>query len=83
MPVLIVTILQKDNHGGQDNPEEGLSLRLEKIAITIRGGFSNSPGRGGTLAPCSFDEEQNPPGSIFPRTLIQYQTEFPTIARHE
>ena len=24
MPVLIVTILQKDNHGGQDNPEERL-----------------------------------------------------------
>ena len=36
MPVLIVTILQKDNHGGQDDPEEGLSLRLQKIAITIR-----------------------------------------------
>ncbi len=23
VPVLIATILQKDNHGGQDNPEEG------------------------------------------------------------
>ena len=27
MPVLIVAVLQKDNHGGQDNPEEGLSLQ--------------------------------------------------------
>ena len=24
MPVLIAIILQKDNHGGPDNPEEGL-----------------------------------------------------------
>ncbi|MCE2452792.1 MAG: hypothetical protein J4F48_08125, partial [Nitrospinae bacterium] len=35
VPVLIVTILQKDKHGGQDNPEEGLSLHCHSTIIGL------------------------------------------------
>ena len=55
----------KDNHGGPDNPVEGLSLRLQKIAITIRKDFFNNPVRAGTLAPPNLDEEPKPAGEHF------------------
>ena len=57
MPVLIVTILQKDNHGGPDKPEEGLcgytpSRRTlppqsDPYAESRNQGFYNNPSKGG------------------------------------
>jgi len=44
VPVLIVAVLQKDNHGGQDNPEEGLSpTKPLETTPPLQGDFSKHP----------------------------------------
>ena len=56
MPVLLVTILQKDNHGGLDKPEEGLIGYTSSREPRIQHFFNNP----------AFSLKQETPGSITP-----------------